>query len=161
MASKPTKHDIDYSKDHPDFAPPLCGADVEGQEDWRAFANDEINCRDCKRIRKIAKQKEDAAYARRMRARKERLEKTPVDPNDRYLIECREHSRPGQTHRLWWGPDSKGYVFDLDRAGRYSRESAISIVRHVSDRDEVMWPESDILAGKGGRIQKTVVWEGG
>ena len=31
-------------------------------------------------------------------------------------------------HRAWWGPDHRGYVTDLDAAGRYTRHEAAEIV---------------------------------
>ncbi len=32
-------------------------------------------------------------------------------------------------HRLWWRANSSGYTTDMRRAGRYTREEAISICR--------------------------------
>lgn len=39
---------------------------------------------------------------------------------ERYLIWSNEH-------KAWWGPNSQGYTTCMQRAGRYSREAAISI----------------------------------
>lgn len=38
----------------------------------------------------------------------------------KYLIWSNEH-------RAWWRPKSRGYTINMDRAGRYDREEAISI----------------------------------
>lgn len=39
---------------------------------------------------------------------------------ERYLVWSNEH-------RAWWAPEERGYTRSVDRAGRYSRERAISI----------------------------------
>ena len=59
-----------------------------------------------------------------------------------YLIECREHKTG--SNRLWWAPDSKGYTFDVDKAGRYSLKDA----KRICDQgaDEKMWTEAEVIA---------------
>ena len=37
-------------------------------------------------------------------------------------------------HRAWWKPSSQGYTTELSRAGRYSRDEAISICANARDR---------------------------
>lgn len=148
--------DYDYG---PESNYALCDEDV-WEPGWAACAEDEITCDVCKGM--IAKEREEADELRKRRRemREAKRAGTPVDANGRYLIECREHQRSGAIHRLWWAEKSRGYTTDLDKAGRYSREEALSTVRGISDRDEVVWAESDVLNGKGGRIQRAVVWEG-
>lgn len=36
-------------------------------------------------------------------------------------------------HRAWWGPNNRGYTKALSRAGRYSREEAISTCARARD----------------------------
>lgn len=44
-------------------------------------------------------------------------------------------------HGMWWGPARAGYVRDLRRAGRYSRDDAISICATARDG----WPAGDAI----------------
>lgn len=42
----------------------------------------------------------------------------------RYLIWSNEH-------QAWWGPVRWGYTTEISKAGRYSREQAVEIVREA------------------------------
>jgi hypothetical protein len=75
-----------------------------------------------------------------------------------YLIECIEHWRKGEP-RLWWRPESKGYTWNVEEAGRYSEGEAASICTTIRSRDERMWPEADVLAGVLGPVTE-YAWDG-
>ena len=61
-------------------------------------------------------------------------------PEDLYYIQTRG---PVGNCVLWWGIEGKGYVCDLDRAGKYSRQEAESIVKGRPDVDKA-WRCEDI-----------------
>lgn len=44
---------------------------------------------------------------------------------------------------LWWGPNSSGYTFSVDRAGRYTREEYEEAVPQSRRRDNVLVPVED------------------
>lgn len=44
----------------------------------------------------------------------------PTTPSSEYVIWSNEH-------HAWWGPDERGYVSRIDRAGRYPRQQALKI----------------------------------
>jgi hypothetical protein len=64
----------------------------------------------------------------------------------RYLVWSNEH-------QAWWGPDHRGYTRYITRAGRYSRDDALSIAGtrdggwHVrkGNPDEIAIPEQDAI----------------
>lgn len=48
---------------------------------------------------------------------------------------------------LWWAPERRGYVCDLDLAGKYTKEEAESIVKDRPEKDKMhLCSEVDILA---------------
>lgn len=74
-----------------------------------------------------------------------------ADAGERYVVWSNEH-------RAWWGPNRCGYTLSIAKAGRYSREEALSIARGRdgwrlghSNPDEIAMREEDALAMSEGR----------
>jgi len=61
------------------------------------------------------------------------------------------HSRPRDGMLTWWGPESCGYVFDLNRAGKYSEEES----RHIVSERNIAIPCE--LADAA--CQRVFIWE--
>ncbi len=53
------------------------------------------------------------------------------EPKDEYYI--RDARQIGSDSCLWWGKNSKGYTFDLKKAGVYTKAEVIAIVKASSD----------------------------
>jgi hypothetical protein len=49
-----------------------------------------------------------------------------------YLIAHIGHTHKDCEHITWWKPDSRGYAYCIDRAGRYSEEDARKICKYPS-----------------------------
>lgn len=47
-----------------------------------------------------------------------------------YLIAHIGHTTKSHEHVTWWKPESRGYTFCIDKAGRYSEDEARSICQH-------------------------------
>ena len=45
----------------------------------------------------------------------------------KYFILSIKHTKPSENSFTWWGPNRRGYYWDLNAAGVYSREEAESI----------------------------------
>ena len=45
--------------------------------------------------------------------------------DEQYMLLSLKHSKGD--YWVWWGPKSNGYVSDMERAGRYSKEEALRI----------------------------------
>lgn len=76
-------------------------------------------------------------------------------PSDSYLIESMEHTYDDAI--AWWRPMKRGYTVMVDNAGRYSFEEAKQICEDAGPKNERMWPESQVLAGKAGAIGRVVM----
>ena len=48
-----------------------------------------------------------------------------------YYILSRKWTKREDENLTWWGPDQSGYVYDIDKAGIYSKEEAFSISNGV------------------------------
>jgi hypothetical protein len=70
-------------------------------------------------------------------------ESPAADAEGDYVIMNVQISTGGMTY--FWGPDSKGYTPDLDRAGRYTKERANKIISRLgSERKEVAVPFAEV-----------------
>lgn len=58
-----------------------------------------------------------------------------------FLIECKEHRQSDL--RLWWLPNSRGYTFNVNKAGRYTAEQVKTICH--DGNDDIAWPESSVI----------------
>lgn len=54
-----------------------------------------------------------------------------VHPSNCYYILSRKWTAREDNNLTWWGPDQSGYVYDIDKAGVYSKETAFSISKGV------------------------------
>lgn len=50
---------------------------------------------------------------------------------------------------LWWGPDCRGYTQDVDKAGVYTEEEAMHLVRNRPHEDEAI--EVSVVLGAARR----------
>jgi hypothetical protein len=78
----------------------------------------------------------------------------------RYLIWSNEH-------RAWWGPDHCGYSVGLQKAGRYTRDQAISISRtsiptagHIGLIDAIPVREADLTEMLSGAMVPRPIFYG-
>lgn len=78
-----------------------------------------------------------------------RVDARPADERPCYILCCR-HSRSTDYLLTWWGPDRRGYTFDLDRAGIYPESEARAIVGSSLDR---VVPVSDVKAFRGAMME--------
>ena len=49
-----------------------------------------------------------------------------------YLIAHIGHTTKDSEHIIWWNPDSRGYTYCIDKAGRYDEEEARQICQYGS-----------------------------
>jgi len=47
--------------------------------------------------------------------------------SEEYYILSRKWTARKDENLTWWGPNQQGYVYDIDKAGTYSKETAFSI----------------------------------
>lgn len=69
------------------------------------------------------------------------IQQNGAESDERYLIQ--DTRQVCGNCILWWGPDSRGYTCDVDKAGRYSLERATNIEK-IRGTD-VKWKESVVL----------------
>ena len=71
----------------------------------------------------------------------------PAGLPDKFLVWSNEH-------HAWWGPQERGYFFNIEQAGRYTHDEADEICRgarsHTDETPapEVMISEKDAMEGK-------------
>lgn len=50
---------------------------------------------------------------------------------------------------LWWGQDSKGYTTDINKAGRYTKEESLKIIKRPEDTAwECDYIDNNLMARK-------------
>lgn len=49
----------------------------------------------------------------------------------KYYILSKKWTRREDENLTWWGPDQQGYVYDINKAGLYSKEDAFSICKGI------------------------------
>lgn len=74
---------------------------------------------------------------------------------EQYLIESMEHTHGDEIY--WWKPDRLGYTPFVDQAGRYSHNDAKIICENAGPKNERMWKESEVSAGRAGVVGTVVL----
>lgn len=58
--------------------------------------------------------------------------------------------------KIWWGPENRGYTYDLNEAGKYSKETILEMKGHYCDNGIYPLPVHLVEAGEFGRVMKSV-----
>lgn len=58
--------------------------------------------------------------------------------------------------KIWWGHNGSGYTYDLNEAGKYSREKLLNEKEHYLDSGIFPLPCHLVEAGEFGRVMRSV-----
>jgi hypothetical protein len=77
-----------------------------------------------------------------------------------YYILSLKHS-PGYAGKsLWWGPDDRGYVEDMNYAGKYTKEQIEENPEYYNDGVSTLAVREDLVAGEMEKPKIFVPWHG-
>lgn len=71
-----------------------------------------------------------------------------------FFLRSVKHDYAGAEWVLWWRPESKGYTYDIQAAGRYTQKEANEIILDLSPGDTVAVPVADVLPLASTRFEK-------